>query len=59
MKEFLNKSCKLTINISGKLLFFTAQKVVDVSNTHITFIDKFDYQLSYRVEDIVEIQELR
>ena len=59
MKQYLGKDCKLTLEVNGKLLFYTAKEVLDVSGTHITFIDKNNEKLSYRLIDLVEVHELR
>lgn len=58
MQQFLNKKCKITINLAGKLLYFTALNVTSINDTHICFIDKFDTQRSFRIVDIVEIEEI-
>lgn len=54
MKHLKGKSCKLTIEVNGRVLFYTAKQVTDVTDTHITFIDKFNEVLSFRLKDIVE-----
>ena len=57
MKEFLGKSVFINANIEGRNLFYTAKEVTSVSDTHITFIDKFNNVVSLRISDIVEIKE--
>jgi len=59
MKYLIGKSCRLTISLNGKNLFYTANKVLEVTATHITFIDKFNKQFCYRLQDLVEIQDVR
>ncbi|PIN78324.1 hypothetical protein COV14_04140 [Candidatus Woesearchaeota archaeon CG10_big_fil_rev_8_21_14_0_10_33_12] len=55
MKEYTNKQCKLHINIGGKDLFFNAI-ITDVSDTHISFTDKYNDKFSFRIIDVVEIR---
>jgi len=55
MKQYIGKTCKLHIVVNGKDLFYTA-KVKDVSDTHISFIDKFGEDYTFRMTDIVEIR---
>ena len=55
MKEYLDKTCKIHIAINGKDLFYTA-RIINVSDTHITFVDKFNETLTFRLQDIIEIR---
>ncbi len=55
MKQYIGKQCKLHVQINEKDLFYTA-KIIDVTETHISFIDKFDEKYSFRLTDIVEIR---
>lgn len=56
MKNFLHKHIYITINKNGNFLYYTCAYVTDVSDTHISFIDKlhdnepFFYKLD-QVED--------
>lgn len=59
MKQIIGKSCKITISCKGKDLFYTVKEVIEVTPTHITFIDKFNQQYSYRLLDVVEIQGVK
>lgn len=55
MRELLHKSCKLTLKVNNKILFYTVQEVTSVTETHINFVDKFGEYYMYRIEDIVEV----
>lgn len=55
MRELLGKSCKLTLRVNNKLLFYTVQEVTSVTDTHINFKDKYNELYMYRIEDIVEV----
>lgn len=55
MEEFVGKSCKIHIFIRGENLFFTVKRVLSVTDTHISFVDKFDEAYSFRKVDVVEI----
>lgn len=56
MKEYLNKNVKLHIRRSGADLFFKAL-VNEVTNTHITFTDKYGKLYTFLIENIVQINE--
>jgi len=58
MKQLEGKSCLLEIQYHGQKLYYKATRVLDVSPTHITFLDKFGKQYSFRLIDIVEINEV-
>ena len=57
-KVFLGQSCKMTVVINGKSLFYTVKKVLDISSDHITFVDKFDEKYRYALEYVKEIRTL-
>ena len=59
MKGFLNKAAWIKIKADNGFLYFTAKKVISVSDTHITFIDKFGEMQMFLISDIVQIKELR
>jgi len=59
MKEFLDKSVWIKIKADNGFLYFTAKKVLEVSNNHITFIDKFDEMQMFLISDVVQIKELK
>jgi len=59
MEEFLNKSVWIKIKTENSFISFTAKKVIDISKTHITFIDKFDIMQMFLISDIVQIKELK
>ena len=57
MKEWVNGSCKISIlGSDGKLLFFSVKQVMSVTDTHITFIDKFNNIYTFHKRHIEEIQ---
>ena len=55
MKEFIGKKCKITFLVGGKTLHYTAKTVTSVSDSHISFIDKFEESHCFRIQDIIEI----
>lgn len=59
MKQLIGRSCRLTVFLNGKSLFYTAKTVLEVSDTHITFIDKFNERYSYRLQDVIQIQDIK
>jgi len=56
MNSFKNRICKIHIMIKKQNLFYTAT-IIDITNTHITFIDKFNTKYSYNMNNIIEIKE--
>ena len=57
MKRYKGQNVKIIIKVQNNNLNYTA-KVLDVSDTHITFYDKFGKVYSYLISDIVEIQTI-
>ena len=58
MKYLIGRKCKLTIEYGNKLLFFTA-KVSNVTDTHISFLDKFDDYFTFNVSDIKQVKVIK
>jgi hypothetical protein len=58
MKEMIGKSCLIEISRNGKALFYKAKEVLDVTDTHITFLDKYNNQYTYRLMDVAEISHV-
>lgn len=60
MKQLIGKSCRLSIRqpVTGKILFYTVKKVLNVTDTHILFIDKYDSEYSYRLQDLLQVQDI-
>jgi len=54
MKNFLDKYVYITINKNGTLLYYTCAYVTEVSDTHISFIDKLhdDEPFFYKISQI-------
>lgn len=57
MKQFLNKPCKIHVRINEKDLFFSVKTVIDVSNTHISFVDKFNKNWVFSLDKVLQISE--
>lgn len=55
MKEYIGKKCNILVVANGRYLFYNVKKVLDVTETHISFIDKFDNNYTYMIKDIQEI----
>ena len=56
MKEFLYKYVYITILKDGKKLYYTCAYITNVSDTHISFIDKLhdDEPFFYKIENVDE-----
>jgi len=54
MQQYLNHPCRLHILFEGKNLFYHAKKVTEVTENHITFIDRFNNTYTFRLADIKE-----
>ena len=55
MKEYIGKACNILIILKGRYLFYNVKKVLDVTENHISFIDKFGNNYTYRKENVNEI----
>jgi hypothetical protein len=58
MRHLIGKKCKLTIKdqVNNKILFYTAKEILEITDTHIFFIDKFDQEVGFRLIDIIQTQ---
>lgn len=54
MKSLVGQTCKVHVIINRTDLYFRAY-IKDVSLTHLTFIDKYNRQYSFRLCDVAEI----
>ena len=57
MKHHEGKKCKIHIQRDGKDLYYEAD-VLSVDESHITFVDKFGKEYTFRRDDIIEIRTL-
>jgi len=55
MKEFMGQKC--TVHIKGDL-FFKAL-ILNVTDTHIIFRDKFNKNYCFNIEKVISIQDLK
>ena len=55
LKDHTYKFC---FNVAGKLLTFTG-KIVEDSEHFITFLDKFDVELTYNKNNLVSSEEIQ
>ena len=58
MKQFLNKRVKLGVKLSGVRLSYTGT-ITEVSETHISFTDKFGTNMMFNISCVIDIQEIR
>jgi hypothetical protein len=58
MKHLIGKSALLEIDYHGKTLYFKAICIKSVTTTHISFIDKFGKDYSFRCKDVVEANQV-
>jgi hypothetical protein len=58
MKHLIGKSCLLEVDYHNKILHFHVSKVISVTSTHISFIDKFNKEYSFRLNDVVEVDKV-
>ena len=57
MKEYINKKVLIAIITNSIELAYTAT-ILNVTDTHISFIDKFGEHFTYRVADVKNIREV-
>lgn len=58
MKELIGKSGKLEFLRDGKRLFFYAKIISSITDTHITFVDRYDEVYSFKIEDLEEVNDV-
>ena len=59
MKQLIGSSCRITISLNNSNLQYTVQKVLEVTDKHITFLDKFGGIYVYLISNIVQIQDIK
>lgn len=57
MKQYIGQDCRIHLQRGGKDLHFTAH-VTDVTDSHITFIDKFGEIFTFRISEVIEVSGL-
>jgi hypothetical protein len=58
MKQYVGIKCKIHINRAGKDLYYEAT-ISAVTETHISFTDKFNTPYTFRVSDVIEIRGIQ
>ena len=58
MEELIGKSGKLEFIRNDKRLFFFAKTISSITKTHITFIDRYDDVYTFRIIDLVEVNDV-
>ena len=58
MKGLIGESARLSIKyqINNNILFYTATKITEISDTHIFFIDKYNKHIGFRLLDVIQIE---
>ena len=57
-KNLVGRSCKIFINSNGHVLFFSVRRILSITDTHVSFLDKFDKVYCFRKMDITEVNEV-
>ena len=57
-KSLIGKSCKLFVDINTHSLFFQVREITSITDTHISFLDKYNNYYCFRKQDVVEINEI-
>ena len=55
MNEYIGKKCNILVILNGRYLFYNVRKVLSVTEEHISFIDKFNNNYTYKKENVAEI----
>lgn len=58
MKEWIGKSAKIIIIKDKIKLYFSAKMILDITQEHITFIDKYNFPYTFHKSLVEEIQPL-
>ena len=58
MKEHIGTRCRIVIEQEDKDVLYFSGKVTEVTQYHISFIDKFDIPYTFRIADVQQIKTL-
>ena len=58
MKHLLGKSAVLEFDYHGKVLYFKAICIKSITASHISFTDKFGKDYSFRLADLIEVNQV-
>ena len=58
MKDWIGKKARIIINVEGSRHTYTA-KIIDVTDSHITFIDKFETKYTKILSEVLDIEEVK
>ena len=53
------KSCNILVSGKTQDLFFNVKRIVSVTKTHVSFLDRYNNDYYFRIEDIKEISNIR
>lgn len=59
MKKEMLEGKKIRVVLGNKDFFYSVIKIIDITNSHVIFIDKFGIQKIIRQQDIAEVFENR
>lgn len=59
MKKNMLEGKKIRIFLNQRNFYFTVKKVIEITDTHVIFLDKFDREKGIRIADIIEVSDIR
>ena len=59
MKEHINKKATILIKTKDNAYLTFQGLITDITDSHITFIDKHDYLHTFAIEEIRQISEIK
>lgn len=57
MEEHIGRECKIHIKRNNADLFYTGF-ITKITDTHITFVDKYSKLFTYKILEVIQIQGL-
>jgi len=56
MKQYIGKKVYILVDVKGQSMHYNCE-VLEVNNTHVSILDKFNQKYTFRIIDIIEIRE--
>lgn len=57
MKEWIGKKAQLTVELASKKQLFFNATVTKATEEHLTFVDKYGEEYTFRISNIIQIKE--
>lgn len=58
MEQYIGKECKIMISIKEGIHLIYIARVKSITNNHLSFLDKFNKEYTFKIDHIMEICEI-